>query len=99
MLNKLAIFSLIVVNILFSTQVAMSQDVIADEKIMSSFAKIIRENQYICRPCQRVQPLENKSSALSYEVICNYDLVYRVVITPRNNMIVRPINGLQIGSL
>ena len=99
MLSKFLICALSVICILASAQLAMSQDVITNKKIMSSFAKIIRNNQYICQSCRRVKPLEDKASELSYEVVCNYGLAYNVVLTPRNDMIVRPINGLQVGSL
>ena len=99
MLNKLLICGLSVTCILFSAQFALSQDAITDETIMSSFAKIVRGHQYICRSCQRLQPLVDKQPELSYKVVCNYGLTYKVVLTPSNNMIVRPINGLQVGSL
>lgn len=99
MLKKFLICGLSVFCLLVSAQFAMSQDVITDENIMSSFAKIVRGHQYICRSCHRLQPLEEKQSELSYKVVCNYGLTYKVVLTPSNNMIVRPINGLQVGSL
>jgi hypothetical protein len=99
MLNKLVVSGLAVICTLVSAQLALSQGVITDEKIMSSFAKIVRGHQYICRSCYRVQPLEDEQSELSYKVVCNYGLTYKVVLTPSNNMIVRPINGLQLGAL
>ncbi|MFK5927484.1 MAG: hypothetical protein QM483_12700 [Desulfuromusa sp.] len=94
MRNSLLISGLIIGSILFSSQLALSQEPITDQKILSSFAKIIRANQYICRSCFQVQLLENNHDELSYKVVCNHDLTYKVVLTPRSNMIVRPINGL-----
>lgn len=94
MYHRLAVFALTVCCVFLSASLSLSQDEITDKNILSSFAKIVRENQYICRSCSRVQPLGGKQKELSYEVVCHYDLVYEVVLTPSDNLIVRPVNEL-----
>lgn len=92
--HRLTVFGLTVIGLFLSAPFAFSQDCITDREILSNFAKIIRENQYICRSCYRVQLLREKQKQFSYEVVCNHDLVYEVILTPSDNLIVKPMNEM-----
>ncbi len=85
---------LVIVGIFYSSQLACSQEPITHEKILSSFAKIIRTKQYVCQTCDRVDPLENGHTGLSYQVVCNNDLIYKVVLTPKDDMLVSLLSSL-----
>ncbi len=88
--------SLLFVAILFFTPTLFvapvsAQQIIFDQNILTSFAKIIRARQYICQPCQQAATVENNSIGISYQVTCDNDLVYAVTVTPYSDMIVKPI--------
>jgi len=93
MRSLLLMTSSIIFCMLLSAQLAFCQETITDKKILSSFAKIIRTKQYICQPCNQVSPTGHNADGISYEVICNYDLTYTVVLTPRSDMIVQPVSS------
>ena len=94
MRNILLIAGQIIIGIVFSSQLVFGLEPITDKKILSSFAKIIRTKQYICQSCRYVHPVAHKHDGSSYEVVCDYDLTYKVVLTPRSDMIVRPASSL-----
>ena len=91
MRTLLFIAGLLTIGILFSTQFAFSQEAITNPQILNSFAKTIRTKQYICQSCNHVRPVGRKNNGLSYEAVCNHHLTYEVLLTPRNDVIVRPI--------
>ncbi len=90
MRNLWFVAAIIATTCLFAQTVA-AQEAISDKNILSSFAKIIRTNQYICLPCSQVEPLGPNHSGLSYEVTCNNNLLYTVTLTHHSDMIVKPI--------
>lgn len=94
MRNILLITTLIISSILLSPQLACSQEPISNKQILSSFAKIIRTKQYTCPSCDRVYPVEQKHEGLSYQVVCSNDLTYKVVLTPRDDMVVSLLSSL-----
>ena len=91
MRTLLFIVGLLTIGILFSSQLAFSQETITNPQILQSFAKTIRSKQYICQSCNHVRPVGHKDNGLSYEAVCNHHLSYEVLLTPRNDVIVRPI--------
>lgn len=55
-------------------------------------------NQFLICGLSVICILVSAQLAMNQDVITD-GLTYEIVLTPWNNMIVRPINGLQIGSL
>ena len=91
-MRSLAVFiSIVAVSISLPSGAIAFPQTILDENILSSFAKIIKTRQYICQPCNQVEPINRTASGLSYEVTCNDNLVYAVTLTSRRDMIVEPI--------
>ncbi len=91
MRTLLFIAGLLTIGTLFSPQLTFSQEAITNPQILHSFAKTIRAKQYICQSCSHVRPVGHKNNALSYEAVCNHHLTYKILLTPSNDVIVRPI--------
>lgn len=95
MRNLKVLIGLIVCSFCLLASPVAAQQIIFDQNILTSFAKIVRSRQYICQPCQQVATVDNSSIGMSYKVTCNNDLVYAVTVTPHSDMIVKPINFQQ----
>lgn len=69
---------------------ASEPTVLTHNGILSTFARTVRDSQYVCRNCDRVFTMGEVDNGLAYRVVCRSGLEYRVVLTPQNAVVVEP---------
>jgi len=84
------IISMFIVSFLLLPQIVFANGVLTDKSILKSFAKTIRTGSYICSICNQVHAVGSEYQGLAYEVTCNQNLTYKVVLTPSSDIIIEP---------
>lgn len=67
-----------------------AQSPLQRKEILGSFARTVRSQQYACSSCTEVTAAGREQGGLAYKVMCRSGRSYRVVLTPRKEMIVQP---------
>jgi len=85
-----AIISIFIVSLLLLRQTVFANDTLTNKSILKSFAQTIRTGSYICSTCNYVHAVSSEHQGLAYEVTCNQNLTYTVVLTPTSDIIIEP---------